>query len=70
MKWISVKDRLPDEGVRVIVFLDSPGKHECSIDYIIRLSAPHDFGFIWACKLHDEYGYVSHWMPLPERPKE
>lgn len=70
MNWISVKDRLPDEAVRVLVFLDYPGKHEVSIDYIVYLSDTTDFGFIWACKLADEEGYVSHWMPLPEAPKE
>lgn len=52
--WISVKDRLPEDGDEVIVV--SNGKpcaswHEAG-----------DFG--WAVG-----GKVTHWMPLPEAPK-
>lgn len=54
-QWISVKDRLPDDGVEVIVVKD--GK---------SYPAWHETGpFGWSVG-----GKVTHWMPLPEAPKE
>jgi hypothetical protein len=70
-KWIPVSDRLPEEGVDVVVF--SPGNvdgefHVCSwcverngraepFSYFSR----NDMKCIWD---------VTHWMPLPEPPTE
>lgn len=53
--WISVKERLPEDGVEVIVVSDGTACaswHEAG-----------DFG--WSVG-----GKVTHWMPLPEAPKE
>lgn len=60
MEWISVKDRLPDEGTKVLSF-----SHEIKIDYIIYAPDP-----IWACRLERDESKVTYWMPLPEQPKE
>ena len=59
-KWISVEERLPDEGERVIIW------HP---DRTVSTSTFH-FGRWW-----DRHGYhigfrVVYWMPLPEPPKE
>ena len=55
MKWISVKDRLPEPNQKVLAYrADSKGTYE---EY--RLC------FGWALK-----GAITHWMPLPEPPKE
>lgn len=54
-QWISVKKRLPEDGVEVIVVSDGTACaswHEAG-----------DFG--WSVG-----GKVTHWMPLPEAPKE
>lgn len=68
-KWISVEDRLPEENARVWVFCD--GKTEVMI---YRRDADGECRFYW----EDELGLfsawykcrVTHWMPLPEPPKE
>ena len=60
-QWISVKDRLPEEKERVLVFLKrgnrTKGYTEIDTDRLIKR--------IWV-----RWGsYVTHWMPLPEPPK-
>lgn len=63
-EWISVKDRLPEEKVNCIVHY----KHAyCEND---------DYWAIGICfydgkKFQIDWAYkVTHWMPLPEPPKE
>ena len=65
-QWISVKDRLPRTGVKVLVYLPA--------------YKSQSFGILWK----GEWGVgeagalgrmaagltVTHWMPLPEPPKE
>ena len=58
-EWISVKDRLPDENVRVLVcfrFTDY-SKIEMDTDRIEK-----GLWYRWS-------KYVTHWQPLPEPPK-
>ena len=61
-KWISVKERLPVTFENVLVCT----KHEMLICH-------HD-GDEWVVTYDGEYaGYdydITHWMPLPEPPKE
>lgn len=58
-EWISVDERLPKEGVRVLVWLKGDGIKYTSID-TDRLSLKK-----WV-----RWGkLVTHWMPLPEPPK-
>ena len=60
-EWISVKDRLPEPGERVLVcigavfeaFIDDAGKWQR------YYSAP----------LNEVLGEPTHWMPLPQPPK-
>ena len=77
-KWISVEDRLP-EGVDEVLVLFENGdmmnaKYDCCIDDESRLGTyrgyyhPYTLGFLdgeWV-----PYEGVTHWMPLPEPPKE
>lgn len=61
MEWISVKDRLPNEGVKVLSY--SSFDEDIKVDYIIYAPNP-----IWACQLLRDETVVTHWMPLPELP--
>lgn len=63
-EWISTKDRLPDEDKEVLVaywFLPNNGDPSWIIET----------GRYLAGKWVQLEGYdVTHWMPLPEPPKE
>ena len=62
-KWISVEERLPDNFVSVLGYMtdagDLPPVREC-------YTVGNVFVFPALCDKHP----VSHWMPLPEPPKE
>ena len=67
-RWIPVEERLPEEGVRVLV---------CNI-YGGSLPNQGDTGYVvdngviedeeW-CIPDDPFFHVTHWMPLPEPPE-
>lgn len=58
-RWISVKDRLPEEdGLYNVYCKDGSMAHAWF----------EDKWFIDHCECGD--GYVTHWMPIPEPPKE
>jgi hypothetical protein len=71
-KWISVKDRLPDNNQEILVYSNTLEAKE------VRKLTPY------ACYYYDgfmSYGdnlsqqwlstiTITHWMPLPEPPKE
>ena len=70
MKWISVKDELPKEDTNVILF-------DGSIVFCGNFSYNIDKSVCWGNQVCDGlcYGWykkdeVTHWMPLPEGPKE
>lgn len=54
-EWISVKDRLPDKGGRYIV-------HDLTLGVQGYYYHPDVYCPAWKT--------VTHWMPLPEPPKE
>lgn len=62
MRWISVKDRLPEESSEVLFVLY--GKVYLG-DYLLNEAFETPAGSVF---LADEA--VTHWMPLPEAPKE
>ncbi len=59
--WISVKDRLPEDGKLVITFKN--GLYELAV-YEARRHGWISGSWFWSMAT------VSHWMPLPEPPKE
>ncbi|MDE2021258.1 MAG: DUF551 domain-containing protein [Patescibacteria group bacterium] len=71
MIWISVKEKLPEMGVRVFGVVDG------QIGVFARGDAGDDtwlWGNCYGCidgdaLMDDEYD-VTHWMPLPEPPDE
>lgn len=66
MDWISVKDRLPNSGQSVLVCLESKAVTEALYlgDKFVR---PEMFSLrTYKFKTNK----VTHWMPLPQPPKE
>ena len=60
-EWISVKDRMPEEGVDVLVYGDIYlNRKGADIDFVDKESG----NFFY----YDE-GEVTHWRPLPEPPE-
>lgn len=63
MKWISVKDRLPDETFGEFV--------ECIVYETLNNKVHHDYFNSRDSLFWNHYGkYVTHWMPLPEPPSD
>jgi hypothetical protein len=75
MEWISVRDRLPEKDKDVLVSLH--GKlytgESYSMIWISNLTTLYGPGncneIEWTCKAANEED-VTHWMPLPEPPKD
>ena len=61
--WVSVKDRLPDDGTRVLCYCRGNQYDICHFQKKRKT---------WFDRSWNGYaqGYVTHWMPLPELPKE
>ena len=56
-KWIPVTERLPEQGQEVIVYDGGVLK-------------PKVFCYLFWNPNYDNWARVTHWMPLPEPPKE
>lgn len=73
MRWIPVEERLPEENVTVLAFNVDPHAEK----YVLaRYRVVVHFGRCW-CQFDQEYDSwcascwkVTHWMPLPQPPKE
>lgn len=73
MKWISVKDRIPDYDVDVLICFKGglSGKPVMKVDRLIR-DEPFDYpvckwrNSVFEAETHNEIL----WMPLPEPPKQ
>jgi hypothetical protein len=62
-KWISVKERLP--GMKTVIAVNANG------EMLIGLVNPASYGTLYKCDSRDDVIFdVTHWMPLPEPPKE
>ena len=60
-QWISVKDRLPENDEMKLITLWDCNSMRMAYYYEQEL---------WICNGVDVTGFVTHWMPLPEPPKE
>ena len=78
VKWISVKDRLPEvvDSYLVVVKCKYDWEKEYSIDTDVATYNPYEKAYIDDCwnTYNDwdegqQYLHVTHWMPLPEPPK-
>ena len=64
LEWVSVKDKLPEDGKRVIMFatdIVTIGTHNAKVPQWSGDGAYYHGGW---------YDMVTHWMPLPPAPKE
>ena len=57
MKWIPVTERLPKHGQEVII-------------YTGNILKPTVLAYQFWNPKYDTWCHVTHWMPLPEPPKE
>ena len=60
-EWISVEDRLPDPHFYVIIWDDENAE--------MVIAAYQETG-CWCSETIQEDAHVTHWMPLPEPPRE
>ena len=68
MKWISVKDRLPELNQPVLVFAPTEDENYL-VDYIHSFLDGNPL-WNWCVNVENNQQTVTHWMPLPEPPKE
>ena len=62
--WISVKDRLPEDAMHSVVRTDD-GEYQ-----VAWRENGYWFMFNPCCVYDSQVNDVTHWMPLPELPKE
>lgn len=68
-EWISVKDRLPEDGELVLVIADGEYENTKLVGAYQLADYSEGEGFILSEFPFAENITVSHWMPLPEPPK-
>jgi len=73
MSWISVKDKLPEGDETVILF----GRRMLQRGFFVEPGHRSEgYMDVWVscewdgCGGYEEFEEVTHWMPLPEPPKE
>ena len=66
LEWHSVKNELPEEGVRVLT-LDKDGEYR--VDYVMKFDDDDEEPYIWAYRLVTDWECVTHWCHLPSPPK-
>jgi hypothetical protein len=70
MKWISVKDRLPQEGYYLIAVKQSNEYVVLQCEYTTEIFSNSN-SLMWINQeCHSDKWNPTHWMELPEPPKE
>ena len=72
MNWISVQERMPDDGERVLVYIPNAfNNHKVTVrQYHVNYARTELDWWIGGYQNYRvEHGYVTHWAPLPEPPK-
>lgn len=69
MKWISVKERLPEIDLYVLIFCP---KSSIQIASLQRRCDSYNLQWILdqPCDEYSADGFVTHWMPLPDFPED
>lgn len=66
-KWISVEERLPEKHVEVLICTEDYGKNELGFATVAVWDGSE---WIETWDRKKSVYHVSHWVPLPEPPKE
>lgn len=79
-KWISVSDKLPDEDCKCLVYKSAIAQGIITASFTHNLESIDEYDFSGEKRAgffyyDSEYGYcemlhITHWMPLPEPPKD
>lgn len=70
-EWISVKERLPEEGMQVLIYEGNSHENYRDIRRRIATYKVRENGINWYEGGQWNNGiYTTHWMPLPQPPKE
>lgn len=72
MEWISVKDRLPEDNL-IVLFAYAPGTKYVRMGFYRKNEGWHLLTGILFSRVRlapEQNCYVTHWMCLPEPPKE
>ena len=72
-KWISVKDRLPESNGTYLVYAPTySGGSSSGLDCVNGVMFARWRNLHWSIEIgyHKRPSCVTHWMPLPEAPKE
>ena len=69
--WISVKDRLPDDSDKIVLVIANGKFGNTTLNESFELACYYK-GYGWVLESYPdmENVRVTHWMPLPEPPKE
>ncbi len=67
MEWIKCSDRLPEDRIDVLVY----NGEACSVSSYLK-EFYNKFGYHEWSHNEEQFNYneVTHWMPLPQPPKE
>lgn len=68
MKWISVNDELPKEGGRYWCYLEH--QNDLGLSYLQWNCSYNENEKRFSDKYLTDGEKVTHWMPLPEPPKQ
>ena len=63
-RWIAIEEKLPEPGILVLGYITNAGSYHAV--YECAMVNKGNFYF----PVLNEYRPISHWMPLPEGPKE
>lgn len=71
MEWISIDDRKPPQDIPVLVSKFDGRKNVCM--NFVWIATRYRNDWVWADDekpMDPKYGVITHWMPLPEPPKD
>lgn len=62
-RWIPVEERLPEDGKNVLIFVRT-------MSMWWHMEVDWHTGNSWHNNAETDWNKITHWMPLPEPPKE